>query len=370
MIHNCKTGKIGLISLMGVLFIIGTVCLAQAELLFSTDIPVSMGSNSFKEKDIIRFDEPSFSLQFGPVLDEGINVDGYSFNESWEKFSVDVRTTLGGLNFNCMDVAHYEGGQYYKAFNGFAEGIPPGVCIDAVTVLADESIVFSVDVPVSLGETDYQENDLIHWDGASFSLFFDGLANGIPEGANIDGVRVSPEEKLSLSLDIPVQLGGIDVKDSDIVEYDSGYSLVFDGGSAGLPVGAAMDAFSDSGGQPDDTDGDGIPNDQDNCPNDYNPLQEDTFPPLGNNIGDACDCESDFNCDGDVDADDVAAFLTDFGRFQFNNPCANGNPCNGDTDCDTDVDADDVGKFLEDFGRFLFNNPCPQCTGEAWCLYP
>ena len=104
MIHNCKTGKIGRISLMGVLFIIGTVCLAQAELLFSTDIPVSMGSDSFKEKDIIRYNEPGFFLQFSPVLDEGINVDAYSFNESWEMFSVDVRTNLGGLNFNCMDL--------------------------------------------------------------------------------------------------------------------------------------------------------------------------------------------------------------------------------------------------------------------------
>jgi len=32
-------------------------------------------------------------------------------------------------------------------------------------------------------------------------------------------------------------------------------------------------------------------------------------------------CESDFTCDGDVDADDVATFLEDFGRFEFNNPC-------------------------------------------------
>jgi len=119
-----------------------------------------------------------------------------------------------------------------------------------------------------------------------------------------------------------------------------------------------------------DADGDGIPDSEDNCPDTDNPGQEDTYPAQGNGIGDACECESDFACDGDVDADDVDSFLTDFGRFQFNNPCANDNQCNGDFGCDGDVDSGDVEKLMEDFGRFQFNNPCPQCTGEAWCLYP
>ena len=37
--------------------------------------------------------------------------------------------------------------------------------------------------------------------------------------------------------------------------------------------------------------------------------QEDTYPPQGNEIGDSCECESDFDCDGDVDAGDVVAIL-------------------------------------------------------------
>jgi hypothetical protein len=98
--------------------------------------------------------------------------------------------------------------------------------------------------------------------------------------------------------------------------------------------------------------------------------QDDTYPPQGNEIGDACDCEGDFNCDGNVDAGDVTAFLFDFGRNQFNDPCTTGSPCNGDVNCDTNVDATDVTKFLEDFGRNQFNNPCPACAGGAWCVYP
>ena len=120
-----------------------------------------------------------------------------------------------------------------------------------------------------------------------------------------------------------------------------------------------------------DPDGDGIVNTSDNCPDDYNPLQEDTYPPAGNGIGDACDCEADFNCDGNVDATDVTGFLTDFGRSTFFNPCRNGDPCNGDFNCDVNVDAADITLLLTDFGRSQFNNPCPACEGGDWCVpYP
>jgi ABC-type cobalt transport system substrate-binding protein len=86
-------------------------------------------------------------------------------------------------------------------------------------------------------------------------------------------------------------------------------------------------------------------------------------------IGDACECEADFNCDGNVDAIDVTSFLTDFGRNQFNNPCTSGSPCNGDFNCDGNVDSTDVTKFLEDFGRNQFFNPCPACVAGDWCVY-
>ena len=119
----------------------------------------------------------------------------------------------------------------------------------------------------------------------------------------------------------------------------------------------------------DDSDSDGIFDNEDNCIDTPNPGQEDTYPPQGNGIGDACDCEADFSCNGNVDAADVNAFLTDFGRSTFNNPCTNAAPCNGDFDCNVNVDALDVSKFLEDFGRSIFNNPCPACVPGAWCVY-
>jgi len=120
---------------------------------------------------------------------------------------------------------------------------------------------------------------------------------------------------------------------------------------------------------PADSDGDGILNSDDNCPDLYNPGQEDTYPPHGNDIGDACDCEADFDCSGNVDGLDVSAFLGDFARSQVNGPCTVENQCSGDFDCNGAVDAEDVNKFLEDFGRSLYNNPCPPCQAGDWCVY-
>jgi hypothetical protein len=80
-------------------------------------------------------------------------------------------------------------------------------------------------------------------------------------------------------------------------------------------------------------------------------------------------CEGNFDCDGDCDGTDAAAFKVDFGRSTFLNPCTDDNQCNGDFDCDVDVDGTDAALFKADFGRSLMNNPCPTCVVGEWCVY-
>ena len=118
-----------------------------------------------------------------------------------------------------------------------------------------------------------------------------------------------------------------------------------------------------------DIDQDSILDHIDNCPKNYNPNQEDIYPPHGNGIGDACDCEGNFDCDVDCDGADAATFKVDFGRSSFNNPCEGGDLCNGDFDCDGDCDGTDAAGFKVDFGRSSFNDPCPACFVGEWCVY-
>jgi len=112
-----------------------------------------------------------------------------------------------------------------------------------------------------------------------------------------------------------------------------------------------------------DSDQDGIADSSDNCPNHRNPEQEDTMPPGGNSdpaggfyCGDACECNGDFDPDGDVDVSDAVAFKLDF----FRKDCKTvPPPCNGDFECDGDVDGSDAVKFKSDF----FRKDCPSCGG-------
>jgi hypothetical protein len=120
-----------------------------------------------------------------------------------------------------------------------------------------------------------------------------------------------------------------------------------------------------------DSDNDGLPDTGDFCPATPDPLQEDTYPPYGNGIGDACDCEGNFNCasDSDVDGSDATLFKGDFGRSAMQEPCTGESPCNGDFNCDGDADGTDASLFKSDFGRSSIQNPCPVCVAGAWCTY-
>jgi len=99
--------------------------------------------------------------------------------------------------------------------------------------------------------------------------------------------------------------------------------------------------------------------------------QEDTYPPSGDRIGDACSiCEADLDFDGDVDGSDASTFKADFGRSLFKRRCITDDPCNGDFSCDRDVDGTDATVFKQDFGRSQFQNPCPVYEEGEWCVYP
>src|SRR6185369_16990968 len=83
------------------------------------------------------------------------------------------------------DVVRWNGAAYTLAFQGRPRGIPPGVNVDAVAVRGT-SLLLSFDVAVDFGSFRADDADLVLWDGAAFSLFFDAAAAGVDPGLDLD----------------------------------------------------------------------------------------------------------------------------------------------------------------------------------------
>ncbi len=101
-----------------------------------------------------------------------------------------------------------------------------------------------------------------------------------------------------------------------------------------------------------DKDDDGINNSEDNCPNNYNPGQEDSYPPGGNGCGDACECHADCNVDQKVNLADLVIMKQ---QFMWN--CSQQPSCEADCNYDNTVDLSDLVMMKEEFLR----SDCPMC---------
>jgi hypothetical protein len=248
MIAKIIIRKMAFLLFLGVILTNTAPSISHAQLFLSPDIPITVGSDSFEERDVLQYQPPNFSLylsgsSLGILL--GVNIDSIGFSGDDILFSVDIPTTLDGDTYTGRDLILYDGSNFSKLLDGPTIGIPDGARIDAATVLADESIVFSLDIPVSLGGIPFKAHDLIIYAGSSFGLYFSGSDNGIPEAADLDGVWVSPSGEILLSLDIPCSLDGLEVNDNDIIKWSDGsFSIYYDGLLAGLSEGSDVDALS------------------------------------------------------------------------------------------------------------------------------
>jgi hypothetical protein len=149
--------------------------------------------------------------------------------------TVDLTTIeLPGLFAEPGDVVRFVGPNWVIAFDASANGVPEGARCDAVTLDASENLLVSFDVAVALpGGVFAADEDLVRVDGpSSFTSFFDGSAEGIPEAADVDGAHRLLNGNLAVSLDVSATVGGVVVDDEDLIEWDSGdgtWSLAYDG---------------------------------------------------------------------------------------------------------------------------------------------
>ncbi|MCA9874187.1 MAG: multicopper oxidase domain-containing protein [Anaerolineales bacterium] len=149
-------------------------------------------------------------------------------------------TFLPGLgNVQDEDVVFYNAGTWSVFFNGTALGLTgSNEDIDAFSVV-DGVLYFSM-----LGNTfPADDADIYSWNGSTFAQVWDATANGLPGSANVDGLKLVDATHFYLSFTGTVFVPGVgNVQDEDIVYYDNGtWSLYFDGTANGLGTSSNLD---------------------------------------------------------------------------------------------------------------------------------
>jgi hypothetical protein len=186
--------------------------------------------------------------------DRGVSANLVAFHQRADGsklLAFDITVQLpGAVTAFVGDVVRWDGTAFSKVFDAATRGIPRGTAVDAVAERPSGNLLLSFDVPVSLGTTHVSPDDLVEWDGARFTLVYDGSAAGIPAGTNLWAVHERPDGTLLLGFDATIALpGGVLARPDRVVSYASGtYALAFDGATRGLMPGMAIDALAEQAG--------------------------------------------------------------------------------------------------------------------------
>jgi len=160
-----------------------------------------------------------------------------------------LRGLIPGAGDQAPVSVRYAGGAYTIEFDGSAEGVPAGADVDAVTRDASGDLVLSFDTTVNVGVV-ADDEDLVRFDGSSFSLALDTSALAVSpafDGAlDVDGVDARPGGVFALSFDASGSAGGVVFDDEDVLSVDPAapsVAMAFDASSvhAGWPA-ADLDA--------------------------------------------------------------------------------------------------------------------------------
>lgn len=210
----------------------------------SADISVDLGGSVYHDEDVVTDDQLGTIVQesLGP-LPGNVEVMGFELLANGDRlFTLDTTADLGGgVTLRSADVARYDGVTYTIEFDGSAEGVPDGTRPDAVTVDGSGDLLLSFDTTVNLGGTVSADEDLVSFNGSSFSVVFDGSVEGLSETLDLDGASIDATGNLTLSLDGSGSVGGVDFDDEDVLEFQSGgsWSLIYDGGALHPSLGPA-----------------------------------------------------------------------------------------------------------------------------------
>lgn len=160
----------------------------------------------------------------------------------------DITVELPGpLVAQPRDIVRYNGASFSLEFDGSAQNVPAGARIDALSVNGDGDLLMSFDTTVSLSGTTAADEDVVAFDGTNFTLVFDGSAQGVPVGADLDALHFAAETgRYYMSFDSGGMINGTTFSDEDLLEHNPGassWTLAYDGSSVHSAwVGGDLDA--------------------------------------------------------------------------------------------------------------------------------
>ncbi len=194
---------------------------------------------------VIDVSTATYGLPANASVDGFDRVDATRFYLSFSA----ANTIVPGLGaVQDEDVVYFNGATWSLFFDGTAHGLTAAnQDLDAISVVGGVlyfSTVGNTNPPGVAGSAD--DADIYSWNGTAFARVWDASANSLAAAANTDGfVRVDATHfYLSFSSDTTVPVLGA-VQDEDVLYYNAGaWSVYFDGTAHGL--GAAnldVDAF-------------------------------------------------------------------------------------------------------------------------------
>lgn len=236
-------------------FLLGILCstsaVAQLEAIsVSNDVHWNAGSTTINDEGARRVTLPSTVTTFDlGTLPANADVTAIELAEGGLRiFALDTFVDFGNdVTTGPEDVVAWNGSSFSLYFDGSSAGVPLGTSIDAVARVifgGEPRTALSFDVSVSLpGPLTVDDEDLVVWTGSAWSMYFDGSANGVPATLDIDGFD---HDLLSgtfyFSFDTSGKLSTVNFDDEDVVALNgSSWSLVFDASANLDPTFAAGD---------------------------------------------------------------------------------------------------------------------------------
>jgi len=227
----------------------------------ATDVPAILGGTSFTQAQILRSDNGLYSI--------AVDTEGAMFKAIHRRpdglwlITEAVADKIGSVFYEPRDVFLTDASTSFSMyFDGGAAGVPDGAGIDAIFLDGAGALVLSFDVPVSLGGADYGPSDLVRFSGGVFSLFWSAASAGVPSYANVVGADRDSAGALVLSFDVPTNLGGSDYLPGQLVRWNGGTNFSLYSADLTWPVSAQLRDFAfvpASGAVPDGGGAPGVP---------------------------------------------------------------------------------------------------------------